>query len=84
MLERKLKFLQHVLDAEVQSICGSVYVAMCDNLTALCLVKECRELEEMCGVSVSESIIKRNLTWSKELREEIRKLDYVQMMECCK
>ena len=30
---------------------GRLVEAMCDSISSLCLVRECRELEEMCGVA---------------------------------
>jgi hypothetical protein len=42
---RKLKFLQRVMTNE-ESICYRAFSAMVDNVEALSLVRECRELEE--------------------------------------
>ena len=72
VLERKFRFLQQVVHAEAQFVSGSVCVALCDDITASSLMQECRDLEEICGVLMMESIVKGDLTWSKEARDRIR------------
>ena len=51
ILERKLGFLQKVLNAGSKCVNGRLVEAMCDRVSSLCLVRECRELKEMCGVA---------------------------------
>ena len=36
---------------------------MCDSISSLCLVRGCRELEEMCGVAFTGRLLKGERTW---------------------
>ena len=83
ILERKLGFLQRVLCASPGSLCGRVVETWCDSITSLCLVKECRELEEMCGVTLTDRMLKGELAWSRSLKEEIRRVDHNLLVERC-
>ena len=51
ILERKLGIPQKVLIAGSNCVSGKLVEAMCDSISSLCSVRECRELEEMCGVA---------------------------------
>ena len=53
---RKLKFLHRVLTNE-ESICHSAFSAMVDNVEALSLVRECRELEERYKSNFTSQIL---------------------------
>ena len=35
---------------------------MCDSISSLCLVRECRELEEVCGVAFTDKLLKGERT----------------------
>jgi len=83
ILERKLGFLQGVLDGSSRCVSGRVVEAMSDSISSLCLVKECRELEEMCGVAFTEKLLKGELKWCKSLQEEIRRVDCELLLERC-
>ena len=52
VLEAKLSFLQKILDRGSECVSGRVVEAMEGRLEDLCLVKECRELEEAFGVKL--------------------------------
>ena len=45
----KLGFLLRVMESISGSFSGRVLEALCDNVESMCLVKECRELEESFG-----------------------------------
>ena len=51
ILERTLGFLHKVLNAGSKCVSGRLVEVMCDSISSLCLVRECRELEKMCGVA---------------------------------
>ena len=38
-----------VMAGDVDSLSGSVLLAMCDDVESICLVRECRELEKHFG-----------------------------------
>ena len=83
ILERKLGFLQKVLNAGSKCVSGRLVGAMCDRVSSLCLVRECRELGEMCGVAFTDRLLKGELMWGKNLKEEIRRVDHAQLLNRC-
>ena len=50
VLGQNLSFLQHVLEGGSESIIGRVLEAMSERFSGLFLAKECKELEDLCGV----------------------------------
>ena len=38
------------------------------SISSLCLVRECRELEEMCGVAFTDRLLKGELMWGNNLK----------------
>ena len=46
-------------------------------------MRECRELEEMCGVAFTDRLLKGELMWGKNLKEEIRRVDRAQLLDRC-
>jgi len=57
VLGQKLSFLQHVLEGGSENISGRVLEAMSERVSELCLVKECKELEDLCRVVCTEKIL---------------------------
>ena len=53
---RKLKFLSRVMVTE-DSISRRAFCSLVDDTESLCLVKECRELEERYGVDYTSKIL---------------------------
>ena len=53
---RKLRFLLRVMTNE-ESICHRAFSAMVDDVEALCLVRECRELEERYNSNFTSQIL---------------------------
>ena len=56
---RKLRFLQRVMTNE-ESICHRAFSAMVDDMEALSLVRECRELEERYKSNFTSDILSAN------------------------
>ena len=56
ILGQKLCFLQHLLDNDTAE-CAYVREPESKRITDLCLVRECKELEEVCGVEGTERIL---------------------------
>ena len=83
ILERKLGFLHKVLGASSGCVSGRVVDSWSDSISSLCLVKECRELEEMCGVAITEKLMKGELVWSRSLKDDIRRVDRERLLERC-
>ena len=44
------------MDRDADCLSGSVVLAMCDDMDSLCLVRECRELEESFGTGFTDMI----------------------------
>ena len=56
VLERKLGFLKRVMGGEVGGPSMQVRETLSDNLSCLCLVRECEELEEAMITNYAEDI----------------------------
>ena len=46
---------------------GWVLEALCDDVESMCLVKECRKLEESFGTQHVEAVIRGNAAAAKEM-----------------
>ena len=56
LLVRKLAFLRRVAEAEADTLVGGVMRAFSDERNLLCLVRECKDLEEELGVETNLTI----------------------------
>ena len=56
---RKLKFLSRVVAME-DSISHRAFCSLVDDIESLCLVRECRELEERYSVDYTSAILASN------------------------
>ena len=83
MLERKLCFLQQVMGKEVGGLSARVREAFCDEVSSLCLVRECEELEEALMTTHTGSILRGEAVETREIKEEIRKKDRQQSFSRC-
>ncbi len=54
VLERKLGFLQRVLKSAPSTLSGRTLFALSDDVDSLCLVRECRALEEEFGTHFTD------------------------------
>ena len=55
------------MESSSGSFSGQVLEALCDDVESMCLVKECRELEESFGTRHVEAVIRRNAAAVKEM-----------------
>jgi len=46
--------------------------ALSDNLSSLCLVRECEELEEAMMMNYTENILRGDVAESREMKEDVR------------
>ena len=58
ILERKLSFLQHVMEERASQLSSVIKRSLCDGITSLCLVKECCFLKEYVGTGFTKAILK--------------------------
>ena len=80
ILERKL---QRVLSASTGNVSKRTVESMCDNMSSLYLVKVRKELEEICGVAYTEKTLEGNLSWSRKMKDNIRRVDHEQLLKRC-
>ena len=85
VLEKKLDFLMRVMAAgDTDSFSGSVLLALCDDVESICLVRECRKMEEHFGTHFTSDIIKKETTWSlKEMKKIIIEADKKMTIKKC-
>ena len=57
VLVRKLRFPKRVKGRDADNFSGYVVLVLCDEVDSLCLVRECKELEEIFGTSFTEMVI---------------------------
>ena len=57
--------------------------ALSDNISNSCLVKECEELEESCGVSFTRDILGGQAVWGRGSQEKLRSHDRKQLLSKC-
>ena len=85
ILERKLGFLQRVLDSESRHVSGRALEALSDDgISSTCLVKECMELEESLGVEITKGMLGGQRSWGRCQKEVLRKLDQEQLLRPCR
>ena len=68
ILLRKLGFLQRVTGGSSDCLSGCVMLALSDDVDSVCLVRECRELEEWFGTSYTEDILNMSPCSVKEMK----------------
>ena len=76
VLEQKLSFLQHLLDNDTEFVSKKVLESMSERITDLCVVRECKELEEVCKVECTERILMGEERWGRRMKETVRKVDH--------
>ena len=88
---RKLKFLSRVVAME-ESISCTAFCSLIDDIESLCLVRECKELEERYSVDYTSAIlasnpeerwtIVRDLTHAIQQRDQALLLQSASEMQC--
>ena len=80
MLERKVGFLQRVMGSQT----GGLSVrALSDDVSSLCLVRECQELEDASMTGYTDRILRGEIVGSREMAEDIRRNDRHQLLGRC-
>ena len=72
---RKLGFLHRVVESNPVSLTGCMMLALCDATDSLCLLKECKELEEWFGSTFTYIILSGILGSIREMKKKILELD---------
>ena len=60
----------------MRNVSGRTVEAVCDDISSLCLVKE-------CGVAFTEKILGRELMWDRRMKDEIRRVDHEESLRRC-
>ena len=82
ILVRKLGFLLRVLDSDPKSVSGRVVETLShDGTSSTCVDRECMELEESCGVMITNSKLGGQRSWIRCQKEGLRKLDREQLLK---
>ena len=71
------------MESSFGSFSGRVLEALCDDVESMCLVKECRELEESFGTRHVEAVIRGNAAAAKEMKETIYQQDGQKVVDRC-
>ena len=74
VLVRKLGPLLNLTDDEADSVGAMVFHCLMDDVSSICLVRECQELEEHFGTSVTYSILHRSETSIRAVKISLRRL----------
>jgi len=83
VLERKLEFLKQVVGGDVGGPSVRVREALSDDLSSLCLVRECEELEEAMITNYTENILRGDVAESREMKEDVRNNDRKRLLGQC-
>ena len=80
---RKLEFLKRGMGRDTDSLSGCVVLALCNEVDSICLVRECRELEESFGTHITEAIASKNSCCLRQMKKVIMEVDRRRMLERC-
>ena len=84
LLTRKLVFLRQHLVEEALGIGTLVVTSMLEDPDSLCIVQECRDLEEEYGTKFTDKILAdADAVIMADVRKEIRKRDKETQLERC-
>ena len=83
VLIRKLSFLQHVVNSNSASLSGTALLALSDDTASICLVRECRELEEVFGTHFTQEILSDNAPPLREVKDAIHERDRTKLTAKC-
>ena len=83
VLVRKLGFLKRVMGRDADSLSRCVVLALCNEVDSICLVRECRELEESFGTRFTEAITSKNSCCLRQMKKVIMDVDRRRMLERC-
>ena len=83
VLTAKLRFLHRVTKSDCQSLSGRAILALSEDVDSICLVRECRDIEESFGTHFTNDILEgRDLSF-KHLKETIYTQDRDQQLQRC-
>ena len=78
----KLGLLLKLMDDDADGAGARVFHCLLDDVSSICLVRECRELEEHFGTSVTDSILHRSKTRIRAVKIKLKEMRST-MRSCC-
>ena len=85
VLSRKLGFLKRKIGRDSVGVGGEVVRVLMDDIESLCLVKECRELEECVGVSfVDDLMVESEIVRMKDVKDAVKRAVWERLVNKCK
>jgi len=83
LLVKKLGFLQRLVSADGGTLGAETLRSMSDDIESLCLVRDCRELEETFGTHYDEILCDGDAVSLQEIKREVHKRDKEMVLEKC-
>ena len=82
-LGEEARILERVMDRDADCLSGSVVLALSSDLDSLCLVRECRDLEESFGTCFTGMITSKEGCCLREMKKNIAAVDRRMLLEKC-
>ena len=85
VLVQKLSLLLKLIDENADGVGARVFhcLDLLDDVSSICLLRECREVEEHFGSNVIDSILHRSETSIRAVNIRLKKIDYEIMLRKC-
>ena len=84
LLVMKLGFLRRRMMDDGVGVGAAMMSPMCDDVESTCLVKECRELEEVLGTSFTEILMGGEMVGMKEVKKIVKEVDRKLLLSRCR
>ena len=72
-----------IMNSNSASLSGTALLALSDDTASICLVRECRELEEVFGTHFTQEILSDNAPSLKEVKDAIHEHDRTKLTAKC-
>ena len=85
VLVTKLGFLRKKFQSDGVGVGAAVMGALMDDVESMCLVKECREMEEVFGIDVVKDVLSDSkMIGMKEIKATVKRVDWERLIRRCK
>ena len=74
-LHRKLNFLHKISGEISETVSSQTLLSLSDDIDSICLIRECRDLEEFFNLSFTSGVLDHTCPHPREIKEEIRSRD---------
>ena len=83
VFRRKLSFLRKLLDVNGVGVGVAAMKALLDDVEMVCLVRECRELEDGLDLNFTNKILCNDNISMKEIKSKLREVDKEKLLRRC-